>query len=322
MDNDGLPLALVERWDGTGWKIEGAADPSHATPGHATPSVLSGISCTSPRACEAVGAFANAAGANQPLAERWNGTSWTLQSVPKPTGASSAQLSQVSCFSATVCMAVGPAGLAERWDGHIWTVTPTPTIGGSKNGGGGAKGQLYGVSCTSRSACTAVGALPSTTGQSTVAERWNGHIWQNQSTPTAGPSAQLLGVSCTRANACTSVGSSTTSDTGQQALAEGWNGTKRALERVTGPPNTLSSLIGVSCTSATACTAVGTSSITTTSTLAEGLNGTTWTIETTPNPAGATSSGLFGVSCATGCTAVGASQNAGGASTPLAERLS
>jgi hypothetical protein len=67
-------------------------------------------------------------------------------------------------------------------------------------------------------------------------------------------------------------------------------------------------LSGVSCTSATACTAVGSYDNVT---LAEAWNGTKWSLEPTANPNGSQRSSLSGVSCtsATACTAVGSHGN-------------
>src|SRR5205085_942105 len=83
------------------------------------------------------------------------------------------------------------------------------------------------------------------------------------------------------------------------------------------------SLSGVSCTVATACTAVGSyrNSAGTSVTLAEAWNGTSWAVHGTPNPTGAESSGLNGVSCtaATACTAVGSYTNSAGTRATLAE---
>jgi len=75
-------------------------------------------------------------------------------------------------------------------------------------------------------------------------------------------------------------------------------------------------LLGISCTSGTACTAVGSSGGVTASfapavqkitTLAERWDGTHWRIEPTPNPASASFSVLNGVTCSSrrACTAVG-----------------
>ena len=92
------------------------------------------------------------------LAERWNGTSWTVQSTPNRSGAAESYLEGVSCTSAITCTAVGyerfpPVTLAERWNGTSWTLQPTPDpIGGQSD-----SRRLEGVSCSSVTTCTAVG---------------------------------------------------------------------------------------------------------------------------------------------------------------------
>ncbi len=105
--------------------------------------------------CTAVGSYSNG-GNSVTLAERWDGTSWTVQPTPSP--GQNDNLTSVSCTSDIACTAAGyenNAGtqvtLAERWDGTSWTVEPTPSL--SPN----PYNTLFGVSCTSPAACTAVG---------------------------------------------------------------------------------------------------------------------------------------------------------------------
>jgi len=83
-----------------------------------------------------------------------------------------------------------------------------------------------------------------------------------------------------------------------------------------------SELLGVSCASAEACTAVGRSLKSTYSPLAESWNGKEWTIQATPIPAGSKSTQLFAVSCtsAEACTAVGRHAPSSGGVATLAER--
>ena len=109
------------------------------------------------------------------VAERWNGTRWTIQPTPNPRPGG-AFLNGVSCTSASACTAVGslpPGTLAERWNGTRWAIQPTPN---PAQGGGG----LSGVSCTSASACTAVGG----SNAGALAERWNGTSWLSRPPPT------------------------------------------------------------------------------------------------------------------------------------------
>jgi hypothetical protein len=77
----------------------------------------------------------------------------------------------------------------------------------------------------------------------------------------------------------------------------------------------MSSLAGVWCTAATACTAAGqyTPGIGPSATVAEVWNGTKWSLRNTPNHLYAGQSIFSGVSCgaSTACTAVGATTNPG-----------
>jgi hypothetical protein len=138
------------------WLLQSTPNPTEAT--H---SVLSGASCTSTSACIAVGKYVTAIIGGNPsaLAEVWNGTSWSLKSVPNPSEAKSSALSGVSCTSSSACTAVGTytngsgttVTLAEAWNGTSWSVQSTP------NPAEATASYLNGVSCTSSSACVAVG---------------------------------------------------------------------------------------------------------------------------------------------------------------------
>ena len=313
--------ALAERWDGASWSIQ------------ATPSVvkgdLLGVSCSSATVCTAAGNDVNTVNpkAQLTLAERWNGTSWSIQATPNRTGAMNSSLASVACSSATACTAVGqstrsvgpPIPLAERWNGTSWSIQATPDTG--------ANSAFTGVSCPSATDCTAVGFSFDPSASPALAERWDGTSWSIQATPNpAGASrAALNAVSCTSATACTAVGNYTASGGTQVTLAERWDGTNWSVQATPNPAGaTASDLLGVSCATATACTAAGlsTGSTGTKTLLAESWNGTSWSIQATPNPAGATASGLLGVSCtsATACTAVGNYTASDGTQVTLAER--
>jgi hypothetical protein len=203
---------FAEGWNGTNWSIQSTADP----PGTHSAVGLGGVSCTSTNACTAVGYHGEG---NYPyvfgtLAERWNGTSWTIQPTPDQPGAPDSYLSDVSCPSATSCFAVGrydDAGgvsrtLAERWNGTTWTVQPTPSL---------ANSSLRSVSCSSDTACTAVGYYKDAGAVTrTLAERWNGTSWtiQPSADSSNGQDSYLFGVSCTSATACMAVGRQTSPD--------------------------------------------------------------------------------------------------------------
>jgi hypothetical protein len=147
---DGDCVLLAERWDGSTWTIQTTPTPFGYESG-----CLNGVSCTSATACTAVGSDFNDHGDStydtETLAERWNGSNWTVQPSADPSGATNSSLSSVSC-TAAVCSAVGSsngATLAESWDGNTWTLQATPNPSGG--------GNLSGVSCTSAAACMATG---------------------------------------------------------------------------------------------------------------------------------------------------------------------
>ncbi len=321
-------VTLAEVWNGTAWTVQATPDPARAIV-----TKLTGVSCSSVTACIAVGSsFSRASDSDVTLAERWNGTTWKLQSTPNPAGAVASSLASVSCSSAVACTAVGSFegssdlfSLAEAWNGTAWALETTPNAATTTGS------VLDGVSCTSAAAsCSAVGFFDSPAGALPLAEAWNGHVWTIQAiTSPPGPAAvsQLNGVSCSSATACTAVGFFQNSASTDLTLAEGWNGTAWRIQPTPDPADAGtfpgSVLSAVSCSSAAACMAVGnyTNTAGNVVTLAESWNGTAWTIGTTLNPAGATNTALAGVFCgsATDCTAVGRSFDAAGNQTAVVE---
>jgi hypothetical protein len=289
------------------WKIQRTPNPAGSAGNN-----VEGVSCTSATACIAVGYYYGSQGKIITLAERWNGTAWTVHAGPGVTS-----LNGVSCTSATACTAVGGilaasgsvVTRAERWNGKSWRVQATP------NPSGAGYSQLNAVSCTSATACTAVGYYYNTSSIFfPLAEEWNGKSWAIRATPKPARSMdpKLNGVSCTSATACTAVGgyeNSSDPSFPNQTLAERWNGRSWTIQTTTNPGPESDYLYGASCTSARACTAVGDQQLDTGQliTLAERWNGATWTTQATPNPPTPGTNILSGVSCAsaTACTAVG-----------------
>jgi hypothetical protein len=134
---------------------------------------------------------------------------------------------------------------------------------------------------------------------------------------------QLAGVSCRSATACVAVGYTARGRLGVTVafvpLAEIWNGSKWRIASTPDPAHyTGSQLRAVSCTSATACVAVGFSVLGNEghsrrmTAFAERWNGVKWTLQPVAKVKHAIFTQLFGVSCTSpnACTAVG-SYNAG-----------
>jgi len=93
--------ALAERWNGSYWAVQ-AMHISGAGP------FLFGVSCLSAADCTAVGYQASTGtGPALALAARWDGTSWTRQTMAAPSpSVTESILEHVSC-TATRCLAVG-----------------------------------------------------------------------------------------------------------------------------------------------------------------------------------------------------------------------
>ncbi len=213
--------ALAEVWNGTSWKLQ-TPPPIAGRGAH-----LQAVSCV-PGSCQAVGTYLPPANALPPadvlpLAERWDGSRWSVQH-PSIKGVEYG-LSGVSCVSRSFCLAVGSVGaragptvappFAERWNGSRWTVV---TSGLPKHG------ELHGVSCVTSAFCLAVGQLDDQPGPLSgtagpLLESWNGSRWSGSTTPaipvpplTPGDpfpdplDPALLGISCVAQIGCTAVG--------------------------------------------------------------------------------------------------------------------
>ena len=261
---------LAESWNGSTWAIE----PTPSLPAGSFGGRLNGVSCPSATDCVAVGYYENSSSIDVPLAERWNGSTWMIQATPTPNGSTGSDLNGVSCASLNACTAVGSIAsgnvflpisktLAERWDGSTWVIqpTPNPTINGSL-----PSDALNGVSCSSgllSSGCTAVGDYNSDGNPLTLAENWNGKTWSVQPTPNPSPPSNALSVlravSCTYgliAPRCAAVGGQGVFASSQFAFRR--QGLTWTVQPMPLPPGVVSSVLsGMSCTSATACTAVG-----------------------------------------------------------------
>ncbi len=157
--------------------------------------------------------------------------------------------------------------------------------------------------------CMATGEDDATSTPDPYSETWNGTSFS--ASPMAVPSssvfAQSLGVACPTSTSCYAAGWNQDTSFNNAVLLEHWNGTSWSIQTPTLPASTTASkLLDISCTSDTACTAVGYYEATgqPRRPLVEVWNGTSWT----PQTAAANVSGqLQGVECdgASRCMAVG-----------------
>jgi hypothetical protein len=222
----------------------------------------------------AVGYAAIDASTSVPLAERWNGSSWSSVAVP-PFGSVNNQLSGVAGSSSNDVWAVGdedsggnPGGLIEHWNGSAWSA--------STASGAGAGSGFGGVASVSSTNAWAVGS----SGVKTFVEHWNGASWAVVPSPSGpGGDGYLAAVSAVTANNIWAVGAS-----GISALIEHWNGTKWSVQAspVIAATSFLSSVREIAANNVWAVGAVESASFVTT-TLVEHWNGSSWAIVASPS---------------------------------------
>jgi hypothetical protein len=286
------------------------------------------VSCATERRCVAVGQFLEERRVleegipitvtAEPLAESWNGSSWSAIAAPRPRWATSSLLRGISCTSETSCMAVGSAielfagsvAVAMQWNGSAWTRLELPTAAEAEGGI-----MLLDVSCTSASACTATGVYHDSRSGSAhlLIQRWNGREWSLQTPPAA--FGGLKAVACASETSCIAIGEGS-------LVAARWNGREWSEQTLASPSRGSNFPLGIACASASACMVVGEwETGSGTNAFGETWNGSSWTVSTPVTPTGARATRFEGVSCtsATSCVAAGAYTEASGAQLTLAE---
>lgn len=299
----GSEVLIAEHLDDGVWTML----PRPPLPRRATGAYLEDVSCVGPTFCMATGSSSTAA-LTAPLAERFDGSTWTVVQTPDPAG-DDAQLAGVSCTARSFCVAVGsgvgdPAQLfAETFDGSRWRLSKALVPRGSD------ESDLSGVSCRVRS-CVAVGSVAIGTNVEGFAfhpliERETSSGWRVVPThdPTGSLASSLQSVSCPRGTECVAVGSTTTA-TSIQDLTDVMSGT--TWTQVAAPSLFLGPFqkLHVRCRALDECTAVG-GSIVGSSVLpvVEHFDGSTWRAGTIPP---SVKGYLLGVACfVPACVAVG-----------------
>lgn len=241
VNSSGTGQSLTERWTGSGWKVVPSPSPAGATG-----TLLSSVACSSGSNCMAVGEYFTACHCvpsnSYPVAEHWNGSQWSLMSVPIPFGTIKSELTGVACPTANNCLAVGwyrhnnavgqESPITETWDGSTWQL---------RHGAGGQISPAVSFTCASPSNCT----LVSGAGLTALAELWNGTNWTNGAVPSwasapvqvpvhSADGVYVSSVSCISSTSCVAVGTYSTGSgyEGYEAhtLGEHWDGNTWTLE--------------------------------------------------------------------------------------------
>ncbi len=185
-----------------------SASPMPSPGGDVADGFLTGVSCTSPSSCVAVGYTLSTKFVPRPLIVVLADGSWST--MPSPSlGPGSGGLQAVSCVVRTSCVAVGYRAtgstdetLVESLRGGKWVIVPST--------GSGPVGLLFAglddVSCLTPSSCVAVGRLE---GPVPTIEVQTNEEWSTMKSPN--PNSKdvdtgLYGVSCTDTTSCVAVG--------------------------------------------------------------------------------------------------------------------
>ena len=305
--------AFALAYNGTEWVTQPAQTPEGKS------AELRGVFCNSSGACTAVG-WATGGGETTTLAERIN-TAWSLESPPNPDNANYSNLQDVSCPSATSCLAVGHTNasesgtLAESWDGEEWSLLEA---------GGGEERWPSDVSCGTLESCWVAGTEGSGTGASLLVERYlyegGWYVAGSKKTippqiPEGATSTHLNGISCSGEWECVAVGYYYVKKGQNNALVEQLTSSGWAIQPLPSVPGAV--LEDVSCSSSESCLAVGYEQPTSESRkpLAELWDGSEWSLATIEGSEGeAEWAQLSSVSClsAGSCLATGTREDGEG----------
>jgi hypothetical protein len=131
------------------------------------------------------------------MAMHWNGSSWSMVSMPSEPAGIYNKFSSVAAISPSNVWAVGEVenettgsivttALIEHWNGTAWSVVSSPVTSTGTN--------LTGVTYSSATDVWAVGTDSSGT---TLTLNWNGSAWSVVSSPSAGVEIALASVATT-----------------------------------------------------------------------------------------------------------------------------
>jgi Bacterial Ig-like domain (group 3) len=245
--------------------------------------------------------------------------------MKRPGGCSSVRKRAVAAAGAVLVLVVATAAVASsavatsNGQSKSWTIATSPSPPGM------VTNQLNAVSCPAAGTCVAVGESSTAGGSSVLIDTLRADAW-SLATPPDGPGPYmnvLEGVSCPSTSFCVAVGYSEARGGPQQALVETLSAGSWTV--TPSPDNGAGNneLAGVSCSTTSACVAVGSyQSASTNKALVATLVGGSWQLAPAPDE-GTGNNLLTAVSCSssTVCTAVGYYTGSGGVPRALIEDL-
>jgi len=291
-----FPRTLIERWNGTAWRLQRSPNPGGAT----VEDGLTSVAARTSASAWAVGysIYPGANSAFRGFCLHWDGKAWKQV----PSVAVDGELLGVAVTPHSHAWAVGFAYVKvhrhfyertfiEHWNGRVWRQTP------SKNPGGPQRtDELSSVAVTSATDAWAVGSYrtgPDSPSRNLI-EHWNGTAWKVVASPNftspanrPGPNS-LRGVTAISPSDAWAVGTYPDTEAGTfQALVLHWNG--KTWSRATNPSAGRSELVSVASAGPSDVWAVGNytqpgarGSFPPTQILIEHWNGSGWQVSAPP----------------------------------------
>ena len=282
---------------------------------------LQALSCPSAGSCVAVGSYTDTSNSIHGLIDTLSGGTWTAIAMPvsglNPPAASNVVLRFVSCPAAGSCAAAGfytdtsghRQGLLASLADGTWTAVTAPTSGLNPGPWTNPVLLFTSLSCPAVGSCSAVGSYVDVSQQTdAVIATLAGGTWSASTAPLSGLNpppntsatglARLDAVSCPATGTCVAVGDYQDTGNNRDGFAETlsggtWSAATFPMTGLVPTGLSVSSLTGISCPSAGACTAVGTYQDASGQTAASGiehglletLSAGTWTATAAPTVA-------------------------------------
>jgi hypothetical protein len=188
---------------------------------------------------------------------------WQAAQAPARSAPQSGQLQAVACATPESCAAVGTNGgsaLLVTRSGTTWTPVAVPLPTSSADGS-----SLTTVTCPTTSQCVAAGSYHGSGLQQGLLLAGHDRAWTATTAPlpangAAKPDAHITSVACATGSSCVAVGQYAAARSDQALLVTGYGSAwspRQAPLPAGASARPAAQLVSVSCSSATACTAVG-----------------------------------------------------------------
>lgn len=235
-------LPLIGHWNGITWTNVEAPYPKHSFDDS-----LYSVSALSPNDAWAVGTYQYPGHNAQPLAEHWNGVSWTIDNPLIPVGSVDVDILSVSVVSSQDVWIAGDYEgsyfteytVVEHWNGHRWEIAKAlnPSVKYDQN-------YLYGVSALPNGTVWAVGTWDSAkAGYVSLVEEATGRTWKEVPSPNSddGYESILNSVDAQSEKSVWAIGDYAVTNVEDFPLSEHWDGQSWSIVPISAPSNATNS---------------------------------------------------------------------------------